>query len=249
MVATAIVARSVLAMSTWVPRDRRAERIARCIGGLVVFGFGITLLLRAELGAAPWDVFHTGVSELTGLPTGTVIIITGLALLLLWIPLHERPGLGTLLNATVIGIVVDLTMPLVPDVERLVVRGVLLVAGLLLVAIGSGAYIGAGLGPGPRDGLMTGLARRSVAGRRISIRVARTGVELTVLAIGIALGGAIGVGTAAFAFGIGPLVQLFLPVFTMSAVVTGDVVASGGAGRDDDGDDDDMAVTASGTSP
>jgi len=188
----------------------------RCVLGLAVFGFGITLLLRAELGAAPWDVFHTGVSDRTGIPTGIVIIVTGLALLLLWIPLRERPGLGTLLNATVIGVVVDLTMPLVPVVESLGVRVTMLVAGLVLVAVGSGAYIGAGLGPGPRDGLMTGLAARSVRGRRISIRAARTSVELIVLAVGVALGGAVGVGTAAFAFGIGPLVQLVLPPLTVS---------------------------------
>lgn len=223
-------------MSTWVPSDRRTERIARCVAGLTLFGFGITLLLRAELGAAPWDVFHTGINELTGIPTGTVIIITGVALLLLWIPLRERPGLGTVLNATVIGAVVDLTLPLVPEVERLAIRIPLLAAGLLAVAIGSGAYIGAGLGPGPRDGLMTGLAKRSLAGRPISIRVARTAVELTVLAVGIGLGGAIGIGTAAFAFGIGPLVQLFLPRFSMSDAVTSsppkdgvDVPATGSA--------------------
>ncbi len=212
-------------MSTWVPSDRRTERILRCVAGLALFGFGITLLLRAELGAAPWDVFHTGVTDLTGIPTGTVIIITGLSLLLLWIPLRERPGLGTLLNATVIGVVVDLTMPLVPEVDRLGVRSALLAAGLVLIAIGSGAYIGAGLGPGPRDGLMTGLAKRTIRGRRISIRVARTAVELTVLVVGIALGGAIGIGTAAFAFGIGPLVQLFLPPLTMAAPDPDDAAA------------------------
>lgn len=203
-------------VSTWIPTDRRLERIVRCVCGLALFGFGITLLLRAELGAAPWDVFHTGINELTGVPTGVVIIITGVALLLLWIPLRERPGLGTILNATVIGLVVDLTLPLVGTTELLIIRLPVMVAGLVLIAIGSGWYIGAGLGPGPRDGLMTGLARHTLFGRQISIRVARTFVELVVLAIGIALGGSIGLGTAAFAFGIGPLVQLFLPRLTMS---------------------------------
>lgn len=206
---------SVLVVSTWVPTDHRAERIGRCVFGLALFGLGITLILRAELGAAPWDVFHTGVSELTGIPTGTVIIITGLALLLLWIPLRERPGLGTLLNATVIGLVVDLTMPIIGAPDALAARFAILAAGLLLIAIGSGFYIGVGLGPGPRDGLMTGLAKRSIAGRPISIRVARTFVELVVLVVGVALGGSIGIGTAAFAFGIGPLVQIFLPRLTM----------------------------------
>lgn len=189
----------------------------RCVFGLALFGFGITLLLRAELGAAPWDVFHTGVNELTGVPTGVVIVVTGLALLALWIPLRERPGLGTILNAIEIGLVVDLTLPIVPEVDRLLVRGALLVAGLVLIAVGSGFYIGAGLGPGPRDGLMTGLAKRSVRGRSISVRVARTFVELVVLAVGIALGGSIGIGTAAFALGIGPLVQFFLPRLTVGA--------------------------------
>lgn len=178
--------------------------------GLGIFGVGIALLLHANLGAAPWDVFHTGVSELTGLPVGTVIIITGLVLLLLWIPLRETPGLGTLLNAVEIGIVVDLVLPFVPEPDNLAVRLVMMVGGVVLIAIGSGLYIGAGLGPGPRDGLMTGLARRGV-----SIRVARTGIEITVLLVGVALGGAIGLGTAVFALGIGPLVQFFLPRLSM----------------------------------
>jgi len=178
--------------------------------GLACFGVGIALLLDANLGAAPWDVFHTGVSDLTGIPVGTVITITGLALLLLWIPLRESPGLGTVLNAVEIGIVVDLVLPLVPEPDDLAVRLVMMFAGVVVIAIGSGLYIGAGLGPGPRDGLMTGLARR---GR--SIRVARTGIEITVLVVGVLLGGAIGVGTAVFALGIGPLVQFFLPRLTM----------------------------------
>ncbi len=183
----------------------------RCVVGLVVFGVGITLLIRSDLGAAPWDVFHTGVGRLTGISTGWIIIATGIALLLLWIPLRERPGLGTILNAVVIGIVVDITSPLLADTDRLVLRVPMMLGGVVLVAIGSGSYIGAGLGPGPRDGLMTGLARVGIAGRRISIRAARTGVEITVLVVGVALGGAIGIGTAVFALGIGPLVQVFLP--------------------------------------
>lgn len=204
------------ARPAFIPRDRPGERIARCLFGLVLFGIGITLLVRSELGAAPWDVFHTGVSELTGISTGWVIVITGLLLLLLWVPLHERPGLGTILNATVIGIVFDLTSPIIGDHDLLLVRGAMMVGGIVVVAIGSGFYIGAGLGPGPRDGLMTGLARQTVAGRSISIRTGRTFVELVVLVIGVVLGGAIGIGTLAFMFGIGPLVQVFLPRLTMS---------------------------------
>ena len=186
------------------------ERIVRCVAGLALFGVGIAMIIDADLGAAPWDVFHTGVSDLTGLGVGTVIILTGATLLLLWIPLRETPGLGTVLNAIEIGLVVDLVLPLVPEPDELVARLAMMLAGVVIIGIGSAAYIGAGLGPGPRDGLMTGIARRGV-----SIRAARTGIELTVLLIGVALGGAIGVGTAVFALGIGPLVQLFLPSLTM----------------------------------
>jgi uncharacterized membrane protein YczE len=202
------------------PTDRPVERIGRCVAGLALFGLGIALLLDADLGAAPWDVFHSGLSELTGIPVGTVIILTGITLLVLWIPLREQPGLGTILNAIEIGLVVDVVLPLIPDVELLVVRVAMMVGGIVLIAIGSGLYIGAGLGPGPRDGLMTGIARRG-----ISVRTARTGIELTVLAIGVLLGGAIGIGTAAFALSIGPLVQWFLPPLTMTPrrLVTADL--------------------------
>lgn len=194
-----------------VPEDRPIERISRCVIGLALFGVGVALLLRAELGAAPWDVFHSGVSERTGIPVGVVIIATGAALLLTWIPLRERPGLGTVLNALEIGLVVDLALPLLPEPEALWFRIPAMLAGIALVGIGSGAYIGAGLGPGPRDGVMTGLARRGW-----SIRRARTGIEVGVLVVGVLLGGSIGVGTAVFALGIGPLVQLVLPRLTVS---------------------------------
>ena len=193
-------------MHRFIPTDRPVERIARCVLGLAVFGIGIALLIDANLGAAPWDVFHTGVAELTGLAVGQVTIITGVVLLLLWIPLGETMGLGTILNAIEIGLVVDVMLPLLPEPDLLVARTAMMFGGVVVIAIGSGLYIGAGLGPGPRDGLMTGFAKRG-----ISIRVARTSIEVTVLAIGIALGGAIGVGTAVFAIGIGPLVQYFLP--------------------------------------
>lgn len=193
-------------MSRFIPTDRPVERIVRCVVGLAIFGVGIAMLIDAHLGAAPWDVFHTGVAELSGLPVGQITIITGLALLLLWIPLGETMGLGTILNAIEIGIVVDLVLPLLPEPELLVARVPMMLGGVVVISIGSGLYIGAGLGPGPRDGLMTGMAERGV-----SIRFARTAIEVTVLVIGVALGGAIGVGTAVFALGIGPLVQFFLP--------------------------------------
>ena len=187
----------------------------RCVFGLFLFGLGISLLIVSDLGAAPWDVFHTGVSEITGISTGWIIIITGVLLLALWIPLRERPGLGTLLNAVEIGLVVDAVLPVLPDTDNLIARAAMMIGGVIVIAIGSGFYIGAGLGSGPRDGLMTGLAKRTVFGRSISIRFARTFVELVVLTIGVALGGAIGIGTAVFAFGIGPLVQVFMPRLAM----------------------------------
>jgi uncharacterized membrane protein YczE len=190
----------------FIPTDRPVQRIVRCVVGLAIFGVGIAMLIDARLGAAPWDVFHTGVADLTGIPVGRVTIITGVFLLALWIPLGEQMGLGTILNAIEIGIVVDLVLPLLPEPDLLVARVPMMLGGVVVIAIGSGLYIGAGLGPGPRDGLMTGMARRGV-----SIRFARTAIELTVLAVGIALGGAIGIGTAVFALGIGPLVQVFLP--------------------------------------
>jgi uncharacterized membrane protein YczE len=196
------------------PTDRPVERIARCGIGLALFGVGIALLIDAHLGATPWDVLHTGVSRLTGLSVGQVTIISGVALLLLWIPLGETMGLGTILNAVEIGVVVDLTLPLLPEPELLVARTAMLVGGVGVIAIGSALYIGAGLGPGPRDGLMTGLAKRG-----ISIRFARTAIEVAVLAVGIGLGGAIGVGTAAFAIAIGPLYQLIFPYLAIKEPV------------------------------
>jgi len=198
----------------FLPRDRPVERITRCVFGLALFGAGIALLIASDLGAAPWDVFHTGVSEITGIPVGTVIIITGVALLGLWIPLREPPGLGTVLNAVEIGLVAGLVLDRFPDTDNLALRAGIMVGGVLLIAVGTGFYIGAGLGPGPRDGLMTGLARRGP-----SLRTARTGIEITVLVIGVLFGGSIGIGTAVFAFTIGPLVQIFLPALTMRPAV------------------------------
>ena len=194
------------------------ERIVRCVAGLFLFGLGITFFIRAELGLAPWDVFHKGLSEKLDVPIGNVIIGVGVLLLLLWIPLKQKPGLGTILNAIEIGLVVNLTKPIVGHPDHIVGRLGLMVAGLLIVALGSALYIGAGLGPGPRDGLMLGLSERG-----ISIRLARTCVEITVLIAGVALGGPVGLGTIAFTFGIGPMVQRFLPRFDKRASVTVEV--------------------------
>lgn len=182
-------------------------RLARLFSGLVLFGFGLALMVIADLGLSPWDVFHQGVSERTGIPIGTVVIITGLLLLIVWIPLKERIGIGTIANAIVIGVVLDLSLLFLPDqIDVLAVRWLTMLLGVLLVAIGSGFYIGAGLGPGPRDGLMTGITRRT----GYPLGIVRGVLEIGILIIGWLLGGTVGVGTLVFAFGIGPLVQFFL---------------------------------------
>lgn len=168
------------------------------------------MFLAGNLGLAPWDAFHKGVSNKTGIPVGVVIEITGVFILLLWIPLRERLGIGTILNAIEIGLVVFLIGDHLPTTEMLIPRLLYVAGGLLSIAIGSGLYIGAGLGSGPRDGLMLGLSKRG-----ISIRAARTGVELAVLLAGILLGGSVGVGTVAFTFGIGPLCQVLMPPLRM----------------------------------
>jgi uncharacterized membrane protein YczE len=195
-----------------MPSYELRPRLARLFGGLVLFGVGIACMVRAELGLAPWDVLHQGISERSGLSMGTVTILTGIAVLLLWIPLRERIGIGTVANALVIGLVVNATLGVLSAPEPVVARVALLVVGIFLFGPGSGLYIGAGLGPGPRDGLMTGLARR---GR--SIRFVRTSLELTVLAVGAALGGSVGVGTVAFALLVGPNVHYFLDRLTLAA--------------------------------
>jgi len=192
-----------------------AEKLARCITGLAFYGFGIALFLRANLGLAPWDIFHKGLSKKLDISIGLVIVGVGLLLLLLWIPLRQRPGVGTFLNAIEIGLVVNLTKPLIGEPDQLIIRALMVIAGVLVIGLGSALYIGAGLGSGPRDGLMLGLSKRSIAGRQISIRLARTVIELTVMVAGLFLGGSIGVGTLIFMFGIGPLVQLILPRFEM----------------------------------
>ena len=192
-----------------------AEKLARCITGLAFFGFGIALFLRANLGLAPWDIFHKGLSKKLDISIGLVIVGVGLLLLLLWIPLRQRPGVGTILNAIEIGLVVNLTKPLIGEPDQLIIRALMVIAGVLVIGLGSALYIGAGLGSGPRDGLMLGLSKYAIRGHQISIRVARTFVELTVMVAGLLLGGSIGIGTLIFMFGIGPLVQLILPRFEM----------------------------------
>ncbi|MBM3717484.1 MAG: hypothetical protein FJW53_00755 [Actinobacteria bacterium] len=193
--------------------ERFPERLARCVTGLAFFGIGIAFFIVSDIGVPPWDVFHQGVSSRSGLAVGTVIVITGFAVLLLWIPLRLRPGIGTVLNALQIGIVENLAEPLIPETSSITGRALYVGLGMLAIAAGSGLYIGAELGPGPRDGLMVGLSVRC----GISVRLARTVVELAVLAVGVALGGTVGFGTVVFALGIGPLVQITLRLFEMSS--------------------------------
>jgi uncharacterized membrane protein YczE len=169
-------------------------------------------MLAPAVGVDPWDVFHTGLSRITGIPVGTILIIVGALVLLLWIPMRQRPGLGTLANIVVIGGVVDLILGSMPVPHVLWLRWGVFCAGVLLNAIATGFYIGAGLGSGPRDGLTTGLA---ASGR--SIRVVRTSVEVTVLAVGWLLGGNAGPGTLVYALAIGPLVHVTIPRFARSA--------------------------------
>ncbi|WP_336921642.1 membrane protein YczE [Aquipuribacter sp. SD81] len=171
----------------------------------------MALMVRSGLGLDPWDVFHEGVAERTGLTFGTVVIVVGALVLLAWWPLRQRPGVGTVANVVVIGLAADATLWLLPEPEHLAWRIAFLVGGVLGNGVAGGLYIGAGLGPGPRDGLMTGLVR--VTGR--SVRLVRTSIELTVLAVGWLVGGTVGIGTVAYALLIGPTVQVALGWFTV----------------------------------
>jgi uncharacterized membrane protein YczE len=187
------------------------RRLLQLYAGLILYGASMGLQIRAGLGLDPWDVFHQGVSDKTGLSFGTIVIITGALVLLAWIPLRQKPGIGTVSNVFVIGFAVDATLALMPDVTMLGAQLSLLATSVVLNAIAGAAYIGAGLGPGPRDGLMTGLVRRTGG----SVGRIRTGIELSVLAVGFSLGGTVGLGTVVYAVSIGPLLQLLLPAFTI----------------------------------
>jgi uncharacterized membrane protein YczE len=184
-------------------------RLLQLYAGLLLYGFSSSLLVLAGLGLDPWDVFHQGLARQSSIAIGTWAIVVGAAVLLLWIPLRQRPGIGTLSNVVIVGGTMDLVLGHVQPPHALGVRILCLVAGVLLNGVATGAYIGAGLGPGPRDGLMTGLAARGH-----SIRVVRTGLELVVLVTGWLLGGTVGVGTLAYAVSIGPLAHLFIPLFS-----------------------------------
>jgi uncharacterized membrane protein YczE len=194
------------------PMYRPRRRLAQLYAGLVLYGASMALQIRAGLGLDPWDVFHQGVADRTGLSFGTVVILTGAVVLLAWIPLRQRPGFGTISNVFVIGIAVDAALAVLPHAGSVPVAVAMLVAGVGLNGLAGGAYIGAGLGPGPRDGLMTGLVRRTGG----SIRVVRTTIEVTVLVAGAALGGTVGIGTVVYAVSIGPLVHALLPRLTVA---------------------------------
>ncbi|MFI7481617.1 YitT family protein [Kocuria sp. M1R5S2] len=186
---------------------RLSRRLVQLYAGLVLYGVSMGLLVRAQLGVIPWDVLHQGLSRQLGVSMGTVVVALSLLLLLLWIPLRERPGLGTISNALVVGVVLDATLAVLPPVEAMPLRVLLVVTGVLLNAVATAGYIGVHLGPGPRDGLMTGLVRRTGG----SVRVVRTSIEATVVLVGWLLGGSVGLGTVLYALAIGPLVQVLLP--------------------------------------
>jgi uncharacterized membrane protein YczE len=189
---------------------RPVRRLGQLYLGLVGYGASAGLMVRARLGLDPWDVFHQGLAKRLGVPLGWVVIGIGALVLLLWVPLRQRPGLGTVSNVVVVGLALDWTLDVLPAPGPLWLRWVTLVAGVVLNGLSTGLYIGARLGPGPRDGLMTGLAARGH-----SIRVVRTGIELTVLAAGFLLGGQVGLGTLLYAVSIGPLAHLFIPLCTV----------------------------------
>jgi uncharacterized membrane protein YczE len=192
--------------------DRRARRLTQLYAGLTLYGVCMAMMVHARLGLDPWDVLHQGLAPHLQIRFGTVVIVVGVAVLALWIPLRQAPGFGTVSNAIVIGLVTDIAMPIIPDAHGLATQLPLLTAAVIGNGIATGCYIGAGLGPGPRDGLMTGIAARGH-----SIRLVRTGLELTVLVSGWLLGGSVGLGTVMFALSIGPLAHVTIPAFAIGS--------------------------------
>lgn len=189
------------------------RRLLQLVIGLWLYGAALALFVRADLGLDPWNVFHAGLADRTGLSLGVVMMLVGVLVLCAWWPLRQTPGIGTLANILIIGLAVDVTLPWLPVLDDPWARGGALVGSVALNGLSGALYIGAGLGPGPRDGLMTGLAARTGG----SIRVVRTLIELTVLGAGWALGGSVGLGTVVYALAIGPLIQAFLPYVSVRA--------------------------------
>jgi uncharacterized membrane protein YczE len=183
-----------------------ATRAVLLLSGLIGYGFSMALMVRSGLGLDPWDVFHQGISRHTGMTIGLASAVVGIAVLLAWIPLRNRPGIGTIANVIVIAVTVDTSLALLPTPSGLPLRVAVMLGAVALNAVSTVLYIGAGLGPGPRDGLMTGLVART----GLSVRLVRTSIEGVVLITGWLLGGTVGVGTVLYALGIGPLVQLVL---------------------------------------
>lgn len=192
-------------------QDRYPARLAQLLTGLSLYGISMAMMVQANLGLDPWDVLHQGLAPRLGLSFGLTVNLVGLAVLALWLPLRQRPGVGTILNILIIGTVTDIALAVIPRPEELLPRFLMLVSGIVLNGIAGGAYIGAGLGPGPRDGLMTGFCRKT----GMPVKIVRTAIELAVLAIGWMLGGTVGVGTLLYAATIGWVVHYALPVFTL----------------------------------
>lgn len=186
---------------------RLGRRLPQLLVGLVLYGASLAVMFRGDLGLAPWDVLHSGVIQHLPITIGQAVVLFSFVVLLLWIPLRERPGIGTVLNALLVGTSADATLAVLDRPDALAARVGLMVGGVVLCALATAMYIGAQFGRGPRDGLMTGLARRT----GWSLRLVRTGLEVTVVLIGLSLGGALGLGTVIFALAIGPLTQLMLP--------------------------------------
>jgi uncharacterized membrane protein YczE len=199
-------------------------RIVRLIVGLLLYGFTMALMVQAGLGLDPWDVFHQGLTNHVPLTFGQVVILVGAIVLLLWVPLRQRPGVGTILNIVIIGLAADAGIALVPVPDAFWARSALMILGIFGNALAGALYVGAQLGPGPRDGLWVAIVDRT----GISVRMVRTGIEITVLITGFLLGGTIGIGTVLYALAIGPLVQLFLGLLPQHE----------GGGRRQGGEDD-----------
>lgn len=197
------------------------RRFVQLFVGLWLYGATMAMLVRSGLGLDPWDVFHEGLALHVPLTFGQVVIAVGAAVLLLWIPLRQRPGFGTIANVIVIGLAADATLAVLPDAGHLAVAVLLLVGGIVGNGVAGAMYVGAGLGPGPRDGLWTGIVARTGA----SVRLVRTALEVTVVVAGFALGGTVGLGTVLYALMIGPIVQFFLPWFEVRPRATAESVA------------------------
>ncbi|WP_438387176.1 YczE/YyaS/YitT family protein [Actinopolyspora saharensis] len=204
-------------LSSLPVRDRPASRLVQLFAGLVLYGTSMAMMVRSGLGLAPWDVLHEGLAESAGTGFGVVTALIGASVLLLWVPLRQRPGLGTVANVVVVALSVDAALWLLPTVESPLVGALLLVGGVLCNGVATATYVGSRFGPGPRDGLMTGLHERT----GLSLRTVRTGLEVAVLVTGWLLGGTVGVGTACYALAVGPLTQLAMPVVAVSTARAG----------------------------